>query len=60
MRDHHRGGAELGVDLRDHFQHQLAGLVVERAGRLVAQQGVGTLDDGAGDGDALLLAARKR
>ena len=28
-------------------------------GRLVAQQNVGALDDGAGDRDALLLAARK-
>ena len=38
-------------------QHQLAGLVVERAGGLVAQQHLGPLGDGAGDGDALLLAA---
>ena len=40
-------------------EHDLAGLVVERAGRLVAQQHVGRLDDGAGDRDALLLAAGK-
>ena len=57
VRDHHRGGAELGVDPRDHLEHQLAGLVVERAGGLVAQQHVGALGDGARDGDALLLAA---
>ena len=34
-----------------------AGLDVERAGRLVAQQHVGPLGDRARDGDALLLAA---
>ena len=36
---------------------RIAGLEVERAGRLVAQQDVRPLGDGARDGDALLLAA---
>jgi hypothetical protein len=36
-----------------------AGLAVERAGGFVAEQHLGPLGDGAGDGDALLLAARK-
>ena len=52
------GGAQLPVDLRQRFQHADAGLAVERAGRLVAQQDVGALGDGARDGHALLLATR--
>jgi hypothetical protein len=55
--DHDGGGAQLEVDPRDDLQHQLAGGVVEGAGRLVAQQQLGPLDDGAGDRHALLLAA---
>ena len=51
------GRAELRLTRAMHFEHHLAGDVVERAGRLVAQQHVGPLGDGAGDGDALLLAA---
>ena len=47
------------IDPRDRGQHDLAGLVIERAGRLVAQQHIGRFDDGAGDRDALLLAAGK-
>ena len=46
------------VDLGQRLEHADAGLAVERAGRLVAQQNVGPLGDGAGDGDALLLATR--
>jgi hypothetical protein len=53
------GGAQLAVDALDHLQHQLAGGVVQRAGGLVAQQHLRALDDGAGDGHALLLAARE-
>ena len=51
------GGAELAVDPRQRLEHADAGAAVERAGRLVAQQHVGALGDGARDGDALLLAA---
>jgi hypothetical protein len=46
-------------DAGDHLQHHLAGLVVECAGGLVAQQHIGALDDGAGNRHALLLAARQ-
>ena len=38
-------------------QDLVAGLAVEVAGRLVAKQDRGIGDDGAGDADALLLAA---
>jgi hypothetical protein len=55
--DDDRGGADLVVDAGDDLEDELAGLVVERPGRLVAEQHLGPLDDGAGDGDALLLAA---
>ena len=41
----------------DRLEHEDAGLAVERAGRLVAQQDRGSLGDGARNGDALLLAA---
>ena len=41
------------------LEHQDAGVAVERAGGLVAQQHVRALGDGARDGDALLLAARE-
>ena len=52
-------GAELAIDALDRLQHDDAGLHVERAGRLVAEEHLGPLGDGAGDGDALLLAAGK-
>ena len=39
--------------------HNLLRLRVQRARRLVQQQNGGVLDDGAGDGDALLLPARE-
>ena len=59
VRDHRRRGAELAVDALEHLEHELAGLEVERAGRLVAEQHVGPLGDRARDRDALLLAARE-
>ena len=45
------------IDVFEDLQHQLPGLVVERAGRLVAEQDVRTLGDRARDRHALLLAA---
>ena len=52
--DHHRPAAgdaeQIGVD------HRLA-LGIERAGRLVQDQDPWIVDQGAGDGDALALAA---
>ena len=59
VRDDDGGGAELGVDARERLEHDDAGGDVERAGRLVAQQHRRALGDGAGDRDALLLAARE-
>ena len=57
--DDDRGGAEFLVGPRDGGEHHLSGLVIECTGRLVAQQHVGRLDDGASDRDALLFAAGK-
>ena len=50
------GGAEA-VHLLEEL-HQTLGLgVVEVAGGFVGEEQAGTVDDGSGDGDALLLAA---
>ena len=57
VRDDDGRRAQLGVDALDHVEHQLAGGVVQRPGRFVAQQHVGALDDGARNGHPLLLAA---
>ena len=57
--DDHQRGAALAVDPHQRFEHADAGRAVERAGRLVAEQHFGLLGDGAGDGDPLLLPARK-
>ena len=43
----------------EHLHHFLAMLGVEVAGRLVGEDQLGVADQGAGDGDALLLAARQ-
>jgi hypothetical protein len=59
MRDDHGRGAELLIDARDGGQHDLAGIIIECSGRLVAQQNIRRFDDGSGDGDALLFAAGK-
>ena len=55
VRDHQRGAA-LGHAL-ERVLDFLLGVAVERRGRLVEQQDRRRLQDGAGDGDALLLAA---
>jgi hypothetical protein len=57
VRDHERGRAEFVVHLRQRFEHEDAGLRIECARRLVAEQHLGALGDGAGDRHALLLAA---
>src|SRR5690606_27821675 len=59
VRDDQRRRAELVVDVAERLEHAHAGLGVERARRLVAEQDLRSLGDGAGDRDALLLAARK-
>ena len=43
--DQQDGGAEVAVDLAHRGQHQVAGLVVELAGRLVGQQQPGAGGD---------------
>ena len=43
--------------LRQQFHHGVAGVGVEGGGRLVAHQQLRLVDQGAGDGDALLLPA---
>ncbi|MNF87767.1 hypothetical protein D3C84_702430 [compost metagenome] len=57
MGDQHDGQLQLAVDLRQQLQHRGGGLWVEGAGGLVAQQNLGFGRQGAGDADALLLAA---
>jgi hypothetical protein len=59
MGDDQRRRAKLAVDLLDRIENEDAGLAVERAGRLVAQQHPGFLGDRSRNGDALLLAAGK-
>ena len=55
--DHDDGLAVLAVEVLQQAQDLLGGLAVEVAGGLVADQQGRVGDDGAGDGDALLLAA---
>src|SRR5512134_4018551 len=59
VRNDHRGGPELGVDALERFEHHDACRNVQGAGGLVAQQDGRLLGDGAGNRDALLLAARE-
>ena len=53
--DHHRGAAP--GDSVERFLDGLLGAAVERRGGFVEDQDRGVLEQGAGDGDALLLAA---
>ncbi len=55
--DDHR--AAFGVDFVEDSKHLFAAAAVERAGRLVRQDHIGAVDQRAGDGDTLLLAAGK-
>ena len=54
--DDHRGVVRV-AHVRQEREHLHAGLAVQRAGRLVAQQQGGVLAQRTGDGHALLLAA---
>ena len=55
---HHHDGLALAADrLAEQFEDVGGGLGVQRAGRLVGEDHRGPRDQGAGDGDALLLAA---
>ena len=58
VRDQQHGAALLG-ERADHAQHLADQLGIERRGRLVEQQQLGIHGQRAGDGDALLLAARE-
>ena len=49
----------VGAQREQQLDHGLAGAAVEIAGRLVRQDQARLGDDGAGQGDALLFAARQ-
>ena len=57
VRDEDEGDAALALDALELELHLTAELEVERAERLIEQEDVGAVDERAGDGDALLLAA---
>ena len=59
MRDEDERDADLLLDVFELLLHLLAQLQVERAERLIEQQHARLVDERAGDGDALLLAAGK-
>ena len=53
------GDAEVAVHAQQGIHHHLGVARVERGDRLVGEDDARLLDQGAGDGDALLLAARQ-
>lgn len=55
--DEDEGHAQLAVHAGDLLLQAVAQLFVQSAERLVEQQGTGLVDDGAGQGDPLLLAS---
>ena len=57
MRDDHHGHALRLANILQQLQHFLAGLVIERTGRLIAQQQLRLFGNRAGDGYTLLFAA---
>jgi len=57
MGDKHDGDAALFIELAEQFHQITASRRIEIAGRLVGEDDGGIGDQGAGDGDALLLAA---
>ena len=57
--DHDNGQVELFVQFGDQGEDLLAGDTVEVAGGFVGEEEAGTGHEGAGNGDALLLAAGK-
>ena len=59
MCNHNNGISVLLVHRLDELQYLLRGVVVQRAGRLVAQQQLRVLGKRSGNGHALLLAAGK-
>ena len=59
MRDHDDRLAERLVQRREQAEHVFGALAIEVAGRLVGDDDLRIGDDGARDGDALLLATRE-
>ncbi len=57
MRDHDDGHAEAGLNFAEKQENLLAVDAVEIAGGLVGEKNRGAIDEGAGDGAALLFAA---
>ena len=57
MRDDHHGHALRLANILQQLQYFLTGLVIERTGRLIAQQQLRLFGNRAGDGYTLLLAA---
>ncbi|GAA2932987.1 hypothetical protein GCM10020221_30950 [Streptomyces thioluteus] len=57
MRDEEDGQAELPIEVAQQLEDRAGGLRVERGRRLVGEQHLGVAGQGAGDADALLLAA---
>ncbi len=57
--DHHDRLAVIAVERLQQIEDLVAGLAIEIAGRLVAEQQRRIGDDGARDADALLLSARQ-
>ena len=57
MRDINEGDAHALLDVFQFVLHVLAEAQVERTERLVEQEHLRPVDEGAGDGDTLLLAA---
>lgn len=55
--DEHRAAARRSVE---RLLHHALGFRVQGAGGFIQHQDAGVLDQGAGDGDALFLAARQR
>src|SRR4029453_15006093 len=54
-----RGHAPLAHELQELLENALGGRRIEIAGRLVGEKHLGTVGHGAGNSDALLLAARE-
>ena len=59
MRDNDDGAVRVNRGRGEQFHNGFAGGVVERGGRLVANNEAGLVNKRAGEGDALLLAAGK-
>ncbi len=57
--DHHDSLSQVLVKLAQHLQHDFGIFGVQVAGGLVGEQDFRLVDDGAGNGHALLLAARE-